>query len=105
MCGRRFSEIPGALVIGATILGLLAVTAPVEVSAQPAATSEQSTLTNEEIAHFLENAEILSGKEVGSGVTRPWRLTLSDGTLTHDAALNVRTFGSPSRRSKTVRSR
>ena len=31
----------------------------------------------------------MRGRPIGSGITAPWRLTLSDGTVTHDAALNV----------------
>ncbi len=90
MCGRRFSENPGATVIGATMLSLLlAVSAPVDVSGQPAVTSDQPTLTIEAMTRFLREAEIVKSEPIGTGVTAPWRLTLSDGTLTHDAALNV----------------
>jgi hypothetical protein len=44
------------------------------------------TLTPERIEQFLKNAKIVRSKPIGKGVTQPWRLTLSDGELTHDAA-------------------
>ncbi len=33
---------------------------------------------------FMLTAEIVESERIGKGVTEPWRLTLSDGTLTHD---------------------
>ncbi len=35
---------------------------------------------------FLLHAKIMDSHQLGTGITSPWRLTLSDGTLTHDAA-------------------
>jgi hypothetical protein len=37
------------------------------------------------MTQFLLKAKIKSGKNTSSGVTRPYKLTLSDGKLTHDA--------------------
>ncbi|MGE0039610.1 MAG: hypothetical protein AB7H88_14585 [Vicinamibacterales bacterium] len=37
-------------------------------------------------AEFLRTARIVKAVPIGKGVTRPMRLTLSDGTVTHDAA-------------------
>jgi hypothetical protein len=54
----------------------------------PTAADAQGTLTKEQMAHFLATARIVSAKEIGKGVTKPMRLTLSDGTLTHDAAFS-----------------
>jgi hypothetical protein len=34
---------------------------------------------------FLLHAKVIKSKQTSKGVTSPWRLTLSDGTLTHDA--------------------
>ena len=42
--------------------------------------------SKEQIKHFLQTAEIINSKQSSKGVTHPWRLTLSDGTLTHDAS-------------------
>ena len=41
--------------------------------------------TPEQIEHFLKTAEIVDANRIGKGVTDSWRLTLSDGTRTHDA--------------------
>ena len=43
-------------------------------------------LSVEEKRSFLRSAEVVGAKQTSKGVTQPWRLTLSDGTLTHDAA-------------------
>jgi hypothetical protein len=42
--------------------------------------------TAEQQAEFLRTAKILKSAPIGKGVTKPFRLTLTDGTLTHDAA-------------------
>ena len=42
-------------------------------------------LTVEEKRAFLRSAEVVGAEQTSKGVTQPWRLTLSDGTLTHDA--------------------
>src|SRR2546426_325644 len=33
---------------------------------------------------FLLNAKVVQSKHTGKGITSPWRLTLRDGTVTHD---------------------
>jgi hypothetical protein len=43
-------------------------------------------LTQEQQREFLLHAKVVNSKQIGKGITNPWRLTLSDGTLTHDAA-------------------
>ena len=42
--------------------------------------------TLERIEHFLRTADIVDANRIGKGVTDSWRLTLTDGTWTHDAA-------------------
>ena len=42
-------------------------------------------LTEEQERDFLLHAKVIKSKQSSKGVTSPWRLTLSDGTLTHDA--------------------
>ena len=49
----------------------------------------QTTLTKDQIKHFLVSAKIVGSKQSGKGITSPWRLTLSDGTLTHDASFQA----------------
>ena len=42
--------------------------------------------TKEQIKVFLQTAQVINKKPSSKGVTHPWRLTLSDGTITHDAS-------------------
>lgn len=48
--------------------------------------SDEPQLTEEQIKEFLLKAKIVKSRQTSKGVTAPLRLTLSDGTLTHDAA-------------------
>ena len=48
--------------------------------------ADDPALTNDQIRHFLLTAKIVGSKPAGKGITGSWRLTLSDGTTTHDAA-------------------
>ncbi len=49
-------------------------------------TGAEPNLTEEQKAQFLRTAKVVNFKQLGKGVTHPWRLTLSDGQVTHDAA-------------------
>ena len=53
--------------------------------ASQAASPAQPALSKEEMAHFLETAKVIAHHDIPRGVTNPVRLTLSDGTVTHDA--------------------
>jgi hypothetical protein len=59
------------------------------ICAQPVIAAESSTLTKEQIKDFLLNAQIITGTQSAKGVTHPWRLTLSNGTITHDASFQT----------------
>jgi len=48
--------------------------------------ADDARLTKEQIKVFLETAKVINAKGSRKGVTHPWRLTLSDGTITHDAS-------------------
>jgi hypothetical protein len=50
------------------------------------AAAQEPNLTEQEIKQFLRQATVISSRHTSKGVTSPWRLTLSDGKLTHDAA-------------------
>jgi hypothetical protein len=50
------------------------------------AAAQEPNLTEQEMKQFLLHAKIINAKHTSKGVTSPWRLTLSDGKLTHDAA-------------------
>jgi len=64
------------------VVASLVLLSVVRASAQPA---ETAPLTRAEIEHFLLNAKVLAHHTLSKGVTKPTRLTLSDGTITHDA--------------------
>jgi hypothetical protein len=48
--------------------------------------ADEAPLTREQIETFLSTAKIIGNKPFGKGVTHTFRLTLSDGTTTHDAS-------------------
>jgi len=45
-------------------------------------------LTKEQKAEFLRSAKVVDDRNLPKGITRPVRLTLTDGSLTHDAAFS-----------------
>jgi len=47
---------------------------------------EESGLSEEQIRDFLLNAKVIASKQSKEGITHPWRLTLTDGKITHDAS-------------------
>jgi hypothetical protein len=53
---------------------------------RPGMATDDSALSKEQIKQFLLNAQVVGSKEGTKGVTHPFLLTLSDGTLTHDAS-------------------
>ena len=50
--------------------------------------SADPPLSPDQIGQFLLTAKIVKHKDLGKGITRPIRLTLTDGTLTHDAVFS-----------------
>jgi hypothetical protein len=48
--------------------------------------ADDTPLTKEQIKQFLQTAEVIKSKPSPRGVTHPLRLTLSNGTITHDAS-------------------
>lgn len=59
-----------------------------QTAAAPAATATPS-LSVSEIRQFLLTAKVTRSRDIGKGVTSPKRLTLTDGTITHDAAFQA----------------
>lgn len=49
-------------------------------------TANEPNLTKDQIKRFLLTAKVVASRQSAKGVTHPWRLTLSDGTITHDAS-------------------
>ena len=58
---------------------------------------EEPNLTVEQKESFLLTAKVVNSKRLGKGITHPWRLTLSDGQLTHDAVFQSVDEHAPSR--------
>jgi hypothetical protein len=56
------------------------------VSQAAPAPSAAAPLTREQMSQFLQTAKVVSKHGINKGITNPIRLTLSDGTITHDAA-------------------
>ena len=48
--------------------------------------SNEPNLTDDQKIQFLLNAKVIASKQGGKSVTHPWKLTLTDGTITHDAS-------------------
>jgi hypothetical protein len=71
---------------------LIAITAFVIAGCHPHAyvyaitAQTQETLTEEQMKDFLLHAEVVGSKQGGKGVTRPYRLTLKQGTMIHDGS-------------------
>jgi len=68
-----------------TVLVCLCVWGAVSASGQTTPTNEPN-LTDEQKKDFLLHAKVIANKQGGKGITHPYRLTLSDGTITHDAS-------------------
>jgi hypothetical protein len=81
--------------IGTTAVGILillyASSAPVPAAAQTAAATQAAApqLSRDEIREFLLKAKVVKSRDTSKGITAPKRLTLTDGTLTHDAAFQA----------------
>src|SRR5579863_1247414 len=52
-------------------------------------TTTEPKLTDEQMEDFLLHAKVIKSKQTSKGVTAPWRVTLSDGTITHDAVFQA----------------
>ena len=54
-----------------------------------AARADDTTLTKDQIKQFLQTAEVINSKGAKKGITHTLRLTLSNGTITHDASFQT----------------
>jgi hypothetical protein len=54
-----------------------------------AVAGDEQNLTKEQIKHFLVTAKVVKSHEAKKGTTNTARLTLSDGTITHDASFQT----------------
>lgn len=69
---------------GSAVLVFLAAASWVLASAQESP-SHEPNFTEGQQEEFLTHAKVVQSREIGTGITHPWRLTLSDGTVEHDA--------------------
>jgi hypothetical protein len=67
-------------------LRLLLVAAVFSISPVILTATDEPALSKEQIRQFLLSAKVVNSHESKKGITHPSRLTLSDGTLTHDAS-------------------
>src|ERR1700693_2940861 len=51
-----------------------------------AAAADDEPLTKDQIKQFLQTANIIKSRGSATGITHPYRLTLSNGAITHDAS-------------------
>ena len=51
--------------------------------------SDEPTLSKDQIKQFLLTAKVVKSQQSNKGITNPWRLTLTDGTVTHDASFQA----------------
>ena len=65
---------------------LIFATALCLICARSTTASDDPTLTKEQIKRFLLTAKVVKSQQSKKGITNPWHLTLSDGTVTHDAS-------------------
>lgn len=68
---------------------LTAFVAAVCVAFVLSSTAQEPQLTEEQMRHFLLTAEVVKSKSASKGITDTHRLTLSDGTITHDASFQT----------------
>jgi hypothetical protein len=51
--------------------------------------TEEPALTKDQIQQFLLTAKVVKSHQSNKGITNPWRLTLTDGSVTHDASFQA----------------
>ena len=79
---------PRLIVLLFTLSFWLTAACLAQAPAQSGQSSEPNFTADQQI-DFLLHAKVVSSKVLGKGITHPWRLTLTDGQVTHDAAFQV----------------
>ena len=52
----------------------------------PLLNASGEALTKEQMKQFLLGAKVMNSSQSRKGITNPWRLTLTDGAVTHDGS-------------------
>jgi hypothetical protein len=77
----------GLSVLRVLLLALLAGPAcAARLQAPAPQESQEPNLSAQEMKQFLRTAKVINFKHTSKGITAPWRLTLSDGKITHEAS-------------------
>jgi hypothetical protein len=75
-----------SLVLTSLMLCSLATAALLIADNNPSA---EPKLSEDQQKEFLRHAKVIKSRQTSKGITSPWRLTLTDGTLTHDAVFQA----------------
>lgn len=81
MTSHRFRSLAG--------LAIFVFLAAFSLSAQTQTGNTGDNLTEEQQADFLLKAKVIRSSQTAKGVTLPYRLTLTDGTITHDGGFQA----------------
>jgi len=84
---RSFKRLTFVAALGFMGTGLMWASNEAPVTQEPAAVappSKEPSLAEEQMKQFLLKARVIKSKQTSKGVTAPFRLTLTDGTITHD---------------------
>src|SRR5437763_12959691 len=57
--------------------------------------ADEPNFTEQQKVDFMQHAKVMASHGVSTGITGPPRLTLSDGTVTHDASFRTVAESSP----------
>ena len=84
---KRPVRLFGSGILAVLLLTSLAIPAP--SFAQTTAPAPAPELTLEQMKDFLKNARVIRTRNTTKGITAPKRVTLSNGTVTHDAVFQA----------------
>lgn len=73
----------------AVLLLVALLVCPPAFAQTAAAPAPTASLSRAQVRDFLLTAKVTRSRDIGKGVTSPKRLTLTDGTITHDAAFQA----------------
>ena len=88
MRSRRVPWVLAAALVAVSSSSALATPAAASAQALPQGRSPQA-LSTQQKRDFLLTAKVIKSRQGGKGVTLPFRLTLTDGTLAHDASFST----------------
>jgi hypothetical protein len=59
--------------------------APSGIATQQLTPEQQQQLTKDQMRQLMLKGKVVKSRQTSKGITQPWRLTLTDGKLTHEA--------------------